>query len=216
MNKENKIFLPGPEPFIFINNTECIICKKHFKSSCGLFWHKSIVRKYSEIPADQENIPNFLINKFKENIVYLIHRRLNKKNNGLQTVFLACPVELFKNIFKNHIHFFTKKTGLLKCIFCGPTAYKELADILNNSNWGVKHHSQKQQTYVQLTPSCSQIQENSLIKLRQQKAAKKRSRYPYGEIIIEWKQKKDTDAKGNVCESGFIYIHFFVSRKLFV
>src|SRR6266487_5033951 len=79
MNKENEIFLPGPEPFIFINNTECIICKKHFKSSCGLFRHKSIVRKYSEIPVDQEKIPNFLINKFKENIVYLIHRHLNKK-----------------------------------------------------------------------------------------------------------------------------------------
>ena len=125
-------------------------------------------------------------------------------------------MELFKNIFKNHIHFFTKKTGLLKCIFCDPTAYKELADILNNSNWEVKHHSQKQQTYVQLAPSCSQIQENLLIKLCQQKAAKKRSRYSYGEVIIKWKQKKDTDAKGNVCESGFIYIHFFVSRKLFV
>ena len=143
MNKENEISLSGLEPFIFINNTECIICKKHFKFSCSLFRHKSIVRKYSKIPVDQEKIPNFLINKFKENIVYLIHRRLNKKNNGLQTVFLACPVELFKNIFKNHIHFFTKKTGLLKFIFCGPTAYKKLADILNNSNWRVKHHPQK-------------------------------------------------------------------------
>ena len=83
MDKENEISPPSSP-----NNTECTICKKHFKSNCGLSRHKSIVRKYNETPASQEKIPNFLINKFKENIVYLIHRRLSKnsKNTGLQTV----------------------------------------------------------------------------------------------------------------------------------
>jgi hypothetical protein len=215
MDKENEI-----SPLSSPNNTECTICKKHFKSSRGLSRHKSIVRKYNETPAGQEKIPNFLINKLKENIVYLIHRRLSKnsKNTGLQTVFMACPVELFKVIFKNYIHYYTKKTGALKCVFRDSTGYQELAGVFNNSNWGVKYHTQKQQTYVQLVPSCGYLRENPLIKLRQKKAAlttKKKSRYPYGEVIIEWKQKKDTDAKGNDCQGGFIYIHFFVSKKLF-
>ena len=121
----------------FSNNTECTICKKHFKSSRGLSQHKAIVRKYNETPAGQEKIPNFLINKFKENIVYLIHRRLckNSKNTGLQTVFMACPVELFKVIFKNYIHYYTKRTGALKCVFRDFTGYQELAGVFNNSNW---------------------------------------------------------------------------------
>ncbi|CAB5311043.1 unnamed protein product [Rhizophagus irregularis] len=95
MNNEDEI---PPLPFIIINNTECIVCKKSFKSSRGLFQHKNIIRKYNEIPARQEKIPSFLINKFKENIVYLIHRRLGKKNTGLQTVSMDCPVDLFKEI----------------------------------------------------------------------------------------------------------------------
>ncbi|CAB5199494.1 unnamed protein product [Rhizophagus irregularis] len=136
MNKEDEI---PPLPFIIINNTECIVCKKSFKSSRGLFQHKNIIRKYNEIPARQEKIPSFLINKFKENIVYLIHRRLGKKNTGLQTVSMDCPVDLFKEIFKNYIHYYTKRTGALKCVFRGSTGYQELSNIFDDSNWGVKY-----------------------------------------------------------------------------
>ncbi|PKC55998.1 hypothetical protein RhiirA1_474686 [Rhizophagus irregularis] len=177
MNKENEI---PPLPFIIINNTECIICKKIFKSSRGLFQHKNIIRKYNKIPAGQEKIPSFLINKFKENIVYLIHRRLGKKNTGLQTVSMDCPVDLFKEIFKNYIHYYTKRTGALKCVFCGSTGYQELS------------------------------KENPLNKLQLKKAIKN-PKYSYGELIVEWKQKKDIDAKQNVRNGGFVYIHFFVS-----
>ncbi len=222
MNKENEVkastsILPNipPLPFIFINNTECIVCKKRFKSSRGLFQHKSIIRKYNEIPARQKEIPNSLINNFKESIIYLIHRHLgkNSKNNGLQTVSVACPKDLFKVIFKNYIHYYTKKTGALKCVFRGPAGYQELACIFNYNNWGIKHHSQGQQTYIQMTPCCK---ENPLIKLRQKKAIKKNSRYSHGDVVIEWKQKKDIDDKENICYGGFAYIHFFVARKLFV
>ncbi|GES88524.1 hypothetical protein GLOIN_2v1783866 [Rhizophagus clarus] len=81
MNKEREL---PPLPFIIINNTECFVCKKNFKSIRGFFQHKSIIRKYNKIPEGQEKIPSFLINKFKETIVYLIHRRLGKKNTGYQ------------------------------------------------------------------------------------------------------------------------------------
>ncbi|CAG8766715.1 225_t:CDS:1, partial [Rhizophagus irregularis] len=192
MNKEDEI---PPLPFIIINNTECIVCKKSFKSSRGLFQHKNIIRKYNEIPARQEKIPSFLINKFKENIVYLIHRRLGKKNTGLQTVSMDCPVDLFKEIFKNYIHYYTKRTGALKCVFRGSTGYQELSNIFDDSNWGVKYYQQNQKTFVQLS---SQNQEESpLSKLRLKKAIKN-PKYSYGELIVEWKQKKDIDAKKNV------------------
>ncbi|GES83549.1 hypothetical protein GLOIN_2v1783866 [Rhizophagus clarus] len=118
MNKEREL---PPLPFIIINNTECFVCKKNFKSIRGFFQHKSIIRKYNKIPEEQEKIPSFLINKFKETIVYLIHRRLGKKNTGLQTVSMDCPVDLFKKIFENYIHYYTKKTGALKCVFRGST-----------------------------------------------------------------------------------------------
>ncbi|PKY50957.1 hypothetical protein RhiirA4_467740 [Rhizophagus irregularis] len=108
MNKENEI--PPSLPFIVINNTECII------------------------PVGQEKIPGFLINKFKENIIYLIHRCLGKKNTGLQTVSIDCPVDLFKEIFKNYIHYYTKRTGALKCVFRGSTGYQELSSIFNDPN----------------------------------------------------------------------------------
>jgi hypothetical protein len=210
MNKENEI---PPLPFIVINNTECIVCKKKFKSSRGFFQHKSIIRKFNEIPAGQEKIPSFLINKFKENIVYLIHRRLGKKNTSLQMVSMDCPVDLFKEIFKNYIHYYTKRTGSLKCVFRGSTGYQELSSIFNNSNWGVKYHQQNQQTFIQL--NSQNQEENPLNKLRLKKATKN-PKYSYGEVIVEWKQKKDIDAKKNVCNGGFVYIHFFVSRGLFV
>ncbi|CAG8712029.1 uncharacterized protein OCT59_018183 [Rhizophagus irregularis] len=205
MNKENEI---PPLPFIIINNTECIICKKIFKSSRGLFQHKNIIRKYNKIPAGQEKIPSFLINKFKENIVYLIHRRLGKKNTGLQTVSMDCPVDLFKEIFKNYIHYYTKRTGALKCVFRGSTGYQELSSIFDDSNWGVKYYQQNQKTVVQLNDQNQE--ENPLNKLRLKKAIKN-PKYSYGELIVEWKQKKDIDAKQNVRNGGFVYIHFFVS-----
>jgi hypothetical protein len=211
MNKENEI---PPLPLIVINNTECIVCRKKFKSCRGLFKHKSIVRKYNEIPTGQEKIPSFLINKFKENIVYLIHRRLGKKNIGLQTISMDCPVAIFKEIFKNYIHYYTKRTGALKCVFRGSTGYEELSGIFNDPNWWVKYHQQNQKTFIQL--NSQNQEENPLNKLRLKKTTKKNPKYSYGEFIVEWRQKKDIDAKKNVCNGGFVYIHFFLSRRLFV
>src|SRR3954465_2859345 len=160
MNKENEI---PPLPLIVINNTECIVCRKKFKSCRGLFKHKSIVRQYNEIPTGQEKIPSFLINEFKENIVYLIHRRLGKKNMGLQTISMDCPVAIFKEIFKNYIHYYTKRTGALKCVFRESTGYEELSEIFNDPNWWVKYHQQNQKTFIQL--NSQNQEENPLNKL---------------------------------------------------
>ncbi|GBB84591.1 hypothetical protein RclHR1_11160007 [Rhizophagus clarus] len=220
MNKETNstkaLTNPSLYPLVVIDNTKCRVCEKHFNSSRGLTRHMNMIRKYNEIPKGQEKIPEFLINKFKEDIVYLIHQRLgkNSRNTGLQSISMACPVSLYKVIFRSYIHYHTKKTGAFKCIFRGTTGYQELTSIFNNPNWGVKCHTQKQQTYVQLGPLCSKLQENPLLKLRKQLALNtrknsRRSKYPYGEVIIEWKRKTDIDAKGNVCCGGFLYIHFF-------
>jgi len=203
-----------------IKNVKCTVCEKCFKSNRGLVRHMNMIRKYNEISEGQEKIPEFLINKFKEpySIVYFNTSTSlqNSKNIGLQSIFMACPVSLYKVIFKNNIHYYTKRTGVFKCVFRGTTGYQELTNIFNNQNWGVKCYPQKQQTYIQMTPLCNQLQESPLFKLRQQVALNtRRSRYPYGEVIIEWKQKKDTDAEGNICQGGFLYIHFFVSRKMF-
>ena len=61
---------------------------------------------------------------------------------------------------------------------------------------------------------------NPLFKSRQQNAVlmnlrSRKPRYSYGEVTVEWKQKKDIDAEGNVCQGGFMIFHFFVSMKMF-
>jgi hypothetical protein len=43
----------------------------------------------------------------------------------------------------------------------------------------------------------------------------RKPRYSYGEITVEWKQEKDTDTEGNICQGGFMIFHFFVSKKMF-
>ncbi|PKY58423.1 hypothetical protein RhiirA4_480328 [Rhizophagus irregularis] len=205
MNKENStkaLTNPSLYPLVVIDNTKCRICEKHFNSSRGLTCHMNMIRKYNEIPKDKEKIPEFLINKFKEDIVYLIHQRLgkNSRNTGLQSISMACPVSLYKVIFRSYIHYHTKKTGAFKCIFRSTTGYQELmTSIFNNPNWGVKCHTQKQQTYVQLGPLCSKLQENPLLKLRKQLALNtrknsRRSKYPYGE---EFLFINDDDDDGN-------------------
>ncbi|GES82307.1 hypothetical protein GLOIN_2v1809092 [Rhizophagus clarus] len=97
----------------------------------------------------------------------------------------------------------------IECIVC----YQELSSIFNDSNWGVKYYQQNQKTFVQL--SGQNQEENPLDKLRLKKATKN-SKYSYGELTVEWKQKKDIDDKKNIRNGGFVYIHFFVSRELFI
>ena len=91
---------PPLTPLPTTNEFKCVVCEKQFTSSRSLSRHKNTIQKYNEIFAE-EKIPDFLVNKFKEDIIYLIHRRLNKnsKNVGLQTISITCPRSLFKAIF---------------------------------------------------------------------------------------------------------------------
>jgi len=64
---------------------------------------------------------------------------------------------------------------------------------------------QNQKTFIQLN---SQNQEEDLLNKLQLKKATKNPKYSYEEVIVKWKQKKNIDAKKNVCNGGFVYIHF--------
>ena len=183
------------------------MCEKQFKSKRGLFRHKSIVRKYNETP-EQEKIPDFLTDKFKEDIVYLIHQHLKKssKNVGLQVVSTACPRSLFQEIFKNYIHYSIKRTGALKCIFRGSTGYQELANILKNANWGVKHYLQGQQTYVQLL-SHNQLREgNPLFQFRQQNAVLMNIRFESQDILMARLQLNGSKKKTLMLKGMFVRV----------
>ncbi|CAG8473342.1 15718_t:CDS:2 [Racocetra fulgida] len=103
---------------------------------------------------NKKKIPDLIVTKIKNNIVYFIHQQLgkNSKNTGLQAVSLTCP-------------------EISKCIFCESTGYQELSKILNNTNWGIKDHSQNQKTYVQLVSPYNLSQEqHPLIQRTQEKA----------------------------------------------
>ena len=76
---------------------------------------------------------------------------------------------------------------------------------------GVKYHQQNQKTFIQLNGQNQE--ENPLNKLWLKKATKN-PKYSYGEVIVEWKQKKDIDAKKNVCNGGFVYISFFCIKRI--
>ncbi|CAG8571909.1 8702_t:CDS:2 [Racocetra fulgida] len=185
---------------------KCSLCQKEFKTNRGLSKHNNTIRKLNELSKEQEKIPDLIVTKIKNDIVYLIHRRLDKnsKNTRLQAVSLTFS----------------------KCIFRGSTRYQELSKILNNTNWGIKYYSQNQKTYVQLvSPHNLSQEQHPLIQCAQEKATnitiknlKKQVRkpnYPCGDVIIEWRKKKECDAKKNICQAGFIYIHFFMAKKYF-
>ena len=57
-------------------------------------------------------------------------------------------------------------------------------------------------------------EENPLDRKRKFKIySQKNSRYKRGEIIIEWKPRQEKDVKNNKCEGGFLYVHFWITKK---
>src|SRR5438046_825621 len=56
------------------------------------------------------------------------------------------------------------------------------------------------------------VEENPLDRKRKLLAQKK-TRYKRGEVIIEWKPQKVKDIKGNICEGGFLCIHFWIIKR---
>ncbi|CAG8772483.1 16521_t:CDS:1, partial [Racocetra persica] len=135
------------------------LCQKEFKTNRGLSRHNNTIHKLNEPSKEQEKIPDLIVTKIKNDIVYFIHRRFgkNSKNTRLQAVSLTCLESIFQVIFKGYIHCYNKRTEVSKYIFHGSTGYQELSKILNNANWETKYHSQNQKTYVQLVSHIIQL-----------------------------------------------------------
>ncbi|CAG8673786.1 19185_t:CDS:2 [Gigaspora rosea] len=41
----------------------------------------------------------------------------------------------------------------------------------------------------------------------------RKSKFTYGEVLVEWRRKKKIEEDGTVCIAGFIYIHFYIDQK---
>src|SRR2546423_11641273 len=127
----------------------CSICKKNFRKQIGLSRHLAIVKKYNISRDGLDSLTETNNKKFKNILVYLIHRKLPKgfKKGGRQLVSLACTEHQFVDIFKGYIHYRSNK-NVYKCVFRGVNGYKALSKILDNQLWGRKFYNEEQQTYV--------------------------------------------------------------------
>lgn len=202
----------------FTPEFSCSICRKSFKKQSGLSRHLTIVRKYNIPRNDLDGLPESNNNKFKNILVYLIHRKLSNgfKKGGRQIVSHACTEHQFFDIFKGHIHHHNNR-NVYKCIFRGAAGYQALSEIFNNPLWGRKFYDEEQQTYVVLFDNPPQyLQNNPLVIARcaaeNLNTKRRKLKYNPGELIIEWKVKVEKDAKENYCAAGFIYMHFWVKQ----
>jgi len=197
----------------------CSICKKNFRKQIGLSRHLAIVKKYNISRDGLDSLTETNNKKFKNILVYLIHRKLPKgfKKGGRQLVSLACTEHQFVDIFKGYIHYRSNK-NVYKCVFRGANGYKALSKILDNQLWGRKFYDEEQQTYVALFDNPPQHLKNNPLAIATRHATEnittKRRKFKCnpGEVTIEWKIKVEKDAKENYCEAGFIYMHFWVKQ----
>lgn len=216
MSNINTVFIPFTTPCI--SEFSCSVCQKSFKKSSGLSRHLAIVNKYNIPRNDLDSLPETNNKKFKNILVYLIHRKLPNgfKKGGRQLVSLTCTEHQFFDVFKGHIHYRSNK-NVYKCVFRGTSGYQALSEILNNPLWGRKFYNEEQQTYVVLFDDPPQHLKNNPLAIAARAAEsittkKRKSKYNPGEVTIEWKIKGEKDAKENYCEAGFIYIHFWVKQ----
>jgi hypothetical protein len=148
----------------------------------------------------------------------LIHRQLlcNFTKLGLKAVTVACTESQFFATFGGHIHHYSNKTHIYKCIFGGSNASSKLAKIFNNTNWGIKFYNENETTLV-VTDLDINIEENPLDQKRKLAShLQKKSQYKRGEVIIKWKPQQKKDIKGNMCEGGFLSIHFWITKRRIV
>ncbi len=69
------------------------------------------------------------VNEFKKTLVFLIHRQLpyHFTKIGLNAITVAYTESQFFATFDGHIHHYSNKTHIYKCIFEGPDASSKLA-----------------------------------------------------------------------------------------
>jgi hypothetical protein len=194
---------------------QCPVCGKTFKTKQGLTQHNTIIRKYNIFRRNLYRLSKSFINEFKKTLVFLIHCQLpcHFMKTGRKAVTVACTESQFFATFGGYIHHYSNKTQIYKCIFQGPDASSELAQIFNNEYWGTKFYGEDEMTLV-ITNLEEEVEENPLDKKRKLLIrSSRRSRYKRGEVIIEWKPKCKKDIKGNKCEGGFLYMHFWIMKR---
>jgi hypothetical protein len=199
------------------NFLQCSICKKIFKSKRGLSQHQAIIRRYNLSHEGFYKLPKKFINEFKKTLVFLVHRQLpcHYTKMGLKAITVACTKSQFFATFNGHIHHYSNKTCIYKCIFGGPDASSKLAQIFNNTNWGTKFYHGNEETSVLTNLDDMNIEEESPLDRKRKSAVytQKKSRYKRGEVVIEWKPRQEKDIKGNKCEGGFLYMHFWITKR---
>jgi hypothetical protein len=178
---------------------ECEICKVLYKTKRGLTRHQNIVQKYNIRREGLYILPSEAINQFKADLVHIIGSKLKEhfKQSGKQNLSFPCLESLFFGVFEGYIHHFNYKNGGYKCIFQGQNAYTQLANLLNNQNWGRKFFDNNQQTFVLLFDG-------------QAEARVKKSSLP--KLVIEWKTKNKEDSKGNQTSAGYMHLCFYTQQ----
>jgi hypothetical protein len=225
--------LPTPKVFIMVTSiqistpstspiqpttffVQCITCKKTFKSKRGLIQHETFVRKYNITHDNLYELPEEFINDFKKTLIFLIHHQLPNHFTkiGKKSLTVACTESQFFSTFNGYIHYYSKKTRFYKCIFGGEDASTKLAQIFNDENWGIKFYHGNECTLV-LTKLDNMDEEENPLALKRKLIIKssKKPKYKRGEIIVEWKPKKEKDVKGNECEGGFLHMHFWIAKR---
>lgn len=194
-----------------------------FKSKRGLVQHKAFIRKYNLAREDFYKLPEKFIEEFKKTLVFLIHCQLpcHFTKIGMKVVTVACTQSQFFATFTGFIHHYSNKTRMYKCIFRGPNASATLAQIFDDVDWGIRFYPGKETTLVLTNlDDVEPEEENPLVQKRRQKtknhcskAIPKNQRYKRGEVIIEWKPKKEKDAGRNTYEAGFLQMHFWITKR---
>ena len=200
------------------------MCLRPFNSEHGLLLHRKTVSKYNRPKEHIEFLPPQTTKEFQEILVYHIHKKLGKNHTqaGRKTVSLPCTKSQFFSIFRGFIHYYQAKRGIYKCFFQGSWGKKELNYIFNDEQWSTKHYDQGQRTYIVLLDQPKDLVKKGEInplalafankKIACKENIKQSSRYKKGEVIIEWKEKKEREINNNFCYAGQIAIHFYISQ----